>query len=109
MKPDGIGVHRVDLKDHLGGSLNNLRFSDATWESWLFQNSGFYTNRIRFSEMVELCRRAGFLCETTRVSRWEHLPIERSALAEPFRHLSESELLVNGFDIVIRSANRCAE
>ena len=35
---NGICVHRVDLKDHLGGGLNNLRFSEATWEgtiSWL--------------------------------------------------------------------------
>lgn len=27
LKPDGVSVHRVDLKDHLGGGLNNLRFS----------------------------------------------------------------------------------
>lgn len=27
-KPDGISSHTVDLKDHLGGSLNNLRFME---------------------------------------------------------------------------------
>lgn len=39
---NGICVHRVDLRDHLGGGLNNLRFSDATWEGKLCRSSGFY-------------------------------------------------------------------
>lgn len=29
LKKDGICSHRVDLKDHLGGGLNNLRFSSS--------------------------------------------------------------------------------
>ena len=35
LKPTGICVHRIDLKDHIGGALNNLRFSDLVWESSL--------------------------------------------------------------------------
>ena len=46
LKPTGSMIHRIDLRDHLGGKLNNLRFSRARWESDLFRNSGFYTNRI---------------------------------------------------------------
>lgn len=62
LKPDGICVHRVDLNDHLGGCLNNLRFTDAIWESVLFRESGFYANR----------------------------------------RLTDEDLLVSGFDLVLR-------
>lgn len=60
LKPNGVCVHRVDLKDHLGGSLNNLRFSESVWEGKIFSNSGFYTNRIRFNEIIAIFSNAGF-------------------------------------------------
>ena len=99
---NGICVHRVDLKDHLGGGLNNLRFSDATWEGKLFRSSGFYTNRIRFDEMLALFERAGFECHLPQVIRWEKLPTPRVKLHASFRHLPDEDLLVSGFDVVLR-------
>ncbi len=102
MKPDGVSVHRVDLRDHLGGSLNNLRFTGTTWEGDLFRKSGFYTNRIRFGEMVALFDRAGFDCQFPRVARWEALPTPKDKLDEAFRHLPDDDLLVSGFDVVLR-------
>jgi len=104
LKPDGVCVHRVDLKDHLGGGLNNLRFSDATWEGPLFRGSGFYTNRIRFGEMVAVFARAGFVCSLPRVIRWDSLPLPRSTLHDAFRHLPDDDLLVSDFDIVLKPA-----
>jgi len=102
MKPDGVSVHRVDLRDHLGGSPNNLRFTGATWEGNLFRRSGFYTNRIRFGEMVALFDRAGFDCQFPRVVRWCALPTPRAKLDEAFRYLPDDDLLVSGFDVVLR-------
>jgi SAM-dependent methyltransferase len=102
VKPGGVSVHRVDLKDHLGGGLNNLRFSETIWESPLFQSSGFYTNRIRFTEMVNLFEQTGFQCDVPRVACWERMPIKRDALAECFRNMPDSELTVSGFDVVLR-------
>lgn len=102
MKIDGISVHRVDLRDHLGGGLNNLRFTDATWEGDLFRNSGFYTNRIRFGEMVALFDRAGFDCQLSRVLRWDVLPTPRQRLDKAFQNLPDNDLLVREFDIVLR-------
>lgn len=99
---NGICVHRVDLQDHLGGGLNNLRFSDATWEGKLFRSSGFYTNRIRFGEMLALFERAGLECHLPRVRRWEKLPTPRVKLNASFRQLPEEDLLVSGFDVVLR-------
>jgi SAM-dependent methyltransferase len=102
LKPGGVGVHRVDLKDHLGGGLNNLRFSEARWEGALFRDAGFYTNRLRFREMVAVFDRAGFECTLPRVIRWSALPIARKDLAVPFRDLTDEDLLVSGFDLVLR-------
>ena len=99
---NGICVHRVDLKDHLGGGLNNLRFSDATWEGKLLRSSGFYTNRIRFGEMLALFERAGLECHLPRVIRWEKLPTPRVKLNASFRQLPDEDLLVNDFDVVLR-------
>ena len=102
LKPEGVCMHRVDLKDHLGGGLNNLRFSEKTWEGSLFRKSGFYTNRIRFAEMVRLFEETGFECHLPRIARWERLPTPRSCLSKPFQTLTDEELLVSGFDVVLR-------
>jgi SAM-dependent methyltransferase len=102
LKPDGAFSNHVDLKDHLGGALNNLRFRTSVWESPLFSNSGFYTNRIRYSEMLEEFRAAGFAIVWSRPASWDQLPTPRARLAEEFRGLSEDELRVSGFDVLLR-------
>jgi len=101
MKPGGVSVHRVDLKDHLGGGLNNLMFSEATWEGSLFRNSGFYTNRVRFSEMLVIFERAGFDCSLPRILNWEKLPTPKSKMDAQFSRLPDNDLLVSGFDVVL--------
>jgi SAM-dependent methyltransferase len=104
LRPDGVCVHRVDFKDHLGGGLNNLRFSEKTWEGSLFASSGFYTNRIRPQAMRAMFEAAGFSCEVTRIERWPEVPIDRRSMAEPFRHLPDEELRVSGMDFRLRHA-----
>ena len=102
LTPDGVASHRVDLKDHLGGSLNNLRFSERVWESDFFVQSGFYTNRIRFSNMIALFDEAGFIVDTSETRRWDQLPLNKNALSDDFSSLPENELIVSGFDILLR-------
>lgn len=102
LRRGGVSVHRVDLQDHLGGGLESLRFSDARWEGKLFSRSGFYTNRIRYTEMLSIFKRAGFDCQIARKISWDILPISRDALAVKFQQLPEEELLVRGFDVVLR-------
>jgi hypothetical protein len=99
---NGICAHRVDLKDCLGGGLDNLRFSDATWEGKFFRSSGFYTKRIRFSEILALLERAAFECHLPRVIRWEKLSAPRAKLNTSFRPLPDEDLLVSGFGVVLR-------
>ena len=103
MSSDGICSHRIDLKDHLGGALNNLRFSTNIWESKFFATSGFYTNRIRYSEMLQLFLRAGFSFEVTDARRWETLPTARNKLDQEFWDIPDDELCISGFDVLLRS------
>ena len=37
----GVSSHCVDLRDHLGGALNNLRFPESLWEQDAIANAGF--------------------------------------------------------------------
>lgn len=102
LKPGGIASHRVDLKDHLGGSLNNLRFADGVWESSLFAGAGFYTNRIRYTEMCRMFESAGFEVDVVGVDRWAELPLKRDSMNARFRTLPSDELCVQGFDVLLR-------
>jgi len=102
LRSGGICSHQVDLRDHLGGSLNNLRFSEKIWESELFASAGFYTNRIRYGRMLELFERAGFSVECTNVQRWETLPTPRRALSDEFAAIVDDDLRVSSFDVLLR-------
>jgi SAM-dependent methyltransferase len=101
VRTDGICSHRIDLQDHLGGGLNNLRFARQLWESDFMARSGFYTNRIRYSDMLELFDIAGFAASVVESQRWDKLPISTSCLSKEFKSLSEDELLVSAFDVLL--------
>ena len=100
-RPDGVSSHTVSITDILGGNLNDLRFSQKTWESDLMANSGFYTNRIRYNEFLQDFRDAGFVPQVYRTARWENLPTPRSKMAPEFASLPESDLQVSGFDVYL--------
>jgi SAM-dependent methyltransferase len=102
LRPTGICSHQVDLRDHLDGALNNLRFSEWIWESDFFAKSGFYTNRIRYSQMLDLFDQAGYKTKITKLQKWDVLPTPRAKLDESFRRLPEDDLLVSVFDVVMR-------
>jgi hypothetical protein len=100
--PDGVGSHHVDFKDHLQGSLNNLRFSERLWEKpWFAKHSGFYTNRLRFSAMMAAFEGAGFSVAVPERSRWTEAPLPRSAFSPSFRGLSDDDLLTSGAVFVL--------
>jgi hypothetical protein len=102
VRDDGISSHWVDLQDCLGGALSNLRFRESVWESPLMAGSGFYTNRIRYSEMLRLFREARFETEVVHLTRWDRLPTPRSKLWECFRDLPEEDLCVRCFHVILR-------
>lgn len=103
LKPGGAGSHVVDFKDHLGASLHNLRFGDPLWErAWFAKRSGFYTNRLRYSEVVAAFQAAGFTVETIARRLWEKAPLPRARLAKQFRGLSDEDLRIQGATLVTR-------
>jgi SAM-dependent methyltransferase len=97
----GVASHCVPIKDIIGGKLNDLRFSEGIWESPLMANSRFYTNRLRYSELLRLFREAGFEPEVVRKLRWETLPTPRRKMAKEFALLSEEDLQVSEFDVLL--------
>jgi hypothetical protein len=99
--PDGAGSHGIPIKDIIGGKLNDLRFSSRVWESSLMANSRFYTNRLRYFELLELFRQVGFKPEVTRELRWKSLPTPRQRMAKDFASLPDDDLLVAEFDVLL--------
>jgi SAM-dependent methyltransferase len=99
--PSGVCSHRIDLMDHLGGALNNLRFSRRVWESSFMTRSGFYTNRLRLSDMTSFFEEAGFRTSVLKVERWDTLPTSRRRMSAEFRVLPEEELRVSAFDVLL--------
>ena len=102
--PGGVGSHTIDLADHLDDALNNLRFSESIWESEWMAKSGFYTNRIRFAQMCDLMRAAGFVVDVTDTDRFARLPTPRASLTEPYASLPEQELLIRDFTVLVKPA-----
>jgi hypothetical protein len=98
----GFCVHVVDLKDHLSKSLNNLRFREQIWESDFFSSSGFYTNRIQCAAMLSIFEASKFHSTVIRTEIWDSLPISRKSLAPPFNSLSNEELNVSEFVVLLR-------
>jgi SAM-dependent methyltransferase len=102
IRNNGVCSHQIDLKDHLSSSLNNLRFPENMWESDLMSRSGFYTNRIRYSEMLDLFRSASFEPEVIEKKCWPRLPLPRSKLSKSFRIISDDELCINDFSVLLK-------
>lgn len=104
LTPGGICSHSIDLRDSMGSQkLNHFRFSSRLWESKFMASSGFYTNRIRYSEMVELFKLAGFMVEVINIQYFKEKVISRSALAKEFQNLSDDDLSISGFDVLLRA------
>ena len=102
IRNDGVLSHCIDLRDHLGGALNNLRFSERLWESDFMAKSGFYTNRIRYFQMLRIFEQAGFNAEATIIETWDKLPISRSKLSHNFKGLSDEDLQIAVFDVLLK-------
>jgi SAM-dependent methyltransferase len=100
--PEGATIHSVDLRDTMGQSLHHLRFKRTTWESDWFRNAGFYTNRLRVSELMRLSREAGFEAELDEVNRWPALPLPRCKMQPEYQAMPDEELLVATIRIILR-------
>lgn len=102
LRPTGLSCHTVDLADHFEHALHNLRFSEGIWESDFMTKSGFYTNRLRRCEMMELFRKAGFDPHEVWTHSWpEGLPTPREKFHPYFQQFSDEELSLTSFAVVL--------
>ena len=99
-KPGDVSSHRIDLRDHLSKNLHSLRFSRDLWESTWFAKSGFYTNRLRASEIVNTFSEAGFILLDKEFDYWDNIPLNRKYIHPEFDHISDTELRIYGMDIL---------
>jgi len=104
VRSGGACSHQVDLQDHLGGALNNMRIATRWWEAEWMARSGFYTNRMRMAEMLGAFEAAGFTVADLSTLKWDTLPTPRRAFAPEFRALPEEELLIRSFTVTLRAA-----
>ena len=104
LKQNSFSSHRVDLRDHLGGNLNNLRFSEELWEGDLFSSSGFYTNRLRINEILDIFRSEGFEIITINKKNWDLLPINLRKIHRSIQYKNVDELKTFSFDILVKSS-----
>lgn len=98
LRPGGFMSHTIDFEDHLGHSLNSLRFSQAFWEGKVVRNAGFYTNRMRVQDFCTLFDRLGFQRDVQEFKTWDKMPLEASRLHPQFQR--RQDLLVKGADLV---------
>jgi methyltransferase family protein len=93
--------HQIDFQDHLGHSLHSLRFPRRVWESALFRESGFYTNRLRPSQMRRHFVDAGFRIASWQDECWPAVPLARARLDAEFASLSDRDLTVRSSFVVL--------
>jgi SAM-dependent methyltransferase len=93
LKPGALSSHNIDYQDHLDGALNNLRFSDQVWESALFSESGFYTNRIPAVTMHRMFKTAGFEIRQEGFGKWPALPTPRKNMHADYRSYRDADLM----------------
>jgi hypothetical protein len=73
---NGAISQNIDLMDHLDYSLNSLRFSKKVWESDFFTKSGFYTNRLRCSQIIKYFEDNDFVITYQDNGKWPDYPID---------------------------------
>lgn len=103
LRASGVAAHQIDFRDHLQAALNNLRFSERTWESTWMSRSGFYTNRIPWPEMRRRFEAAGFAVQVIATQTWpDGIPTPQRKMAPPFRDLPPEDLMTWGVLTVLR-------
>ncbi|MDO9091983.1 MAG: hypothetical protein Q8R98_10730 [Rubrivivax sp.] len=88
----------MNLRAYVVGPAN----SDSQQE-WMAR-SCFYANRLRYREIIEHFKQAGFTVQRIERRRWSALPLRRGALTPAFRQLHDDELRTKEFDVVLRPA-----
>lgn len=68
LKPGGLMIHKIDLRDHYNFNkpLMFLKYSKKTWENWMTKEGYSYTNRLRADDIIKMVKYEGFKVVKTR-------------------------------------------
>ena len=66
------------------------------------RDSGFYTNRLRYPDIISRCEAAGLETKVPRLLAWPSPPIARRRLDAAFAQISDEDLAVCAFDLILR-------
>lgn len=102
MKKGGFMIHQADLRDCFGGRKNQLRFSEEEWENDVHYRMDNYTNRLSCSQMLAVFERNGFRIADVKKRYFKKCPIKRNQLAKEFQMISEEELMIRGFVVLLK-------
>lgn len=94
--------HSFDLRDHLGGQKNHLRFPKEKWESDLYRQMPNYVNRLSLSQVKDIFEKAGFEIVSCDVEKYDKMPISRGKLDKKFAGMTDDELMAARAWIVVR-------
>ncbi len=67
-------------------------------------NSGFYANKLRYSQLLELFKEVSFATEVVEIGRWDSLPTPKPKLSKEFDNLSDEELNIYNFSVILQLA-----
>lgn len=90
---DGIGLHGIDLHDHLGGRLRHLGFGPSFWEGPAVARAALYCNRLGLSEHLAAFRAEGFVPEVTARLVWDTAPLPPGGRHPSLKRSTEDDLV----------------
>lgn len=103
LKWGGSSYHVVDLKDHLGGSKNNLRFPESVWEDETHYRMDNYTNRLSCTEICQICSEIGFKVNVMdKMMMEKKFIIDRKKIDPMFQKMTDEDLKMGAFVMVLK-------
>lgn len=102
MKVGSKSSHHIDLKDMLFGRFDHLIVKSKIWESKIIKSCFFYTNRLRKSSIIDICKSVGF--EVDIITEWqlENIKYDRAIFCEEFNKISIEDLQCSGVHLVLK-------
>jgi len=68
----------------------------------LFHNSGFYTNRILYREILEIFKITEFEIVKLHPTEWSEMLTPKKKMAKKFKYLADEDLIVKTFGVLLK-------
>jgi SAM-dependent methyltransferase len=108
-KPDGFGIHEIDLRDHFfqATPLRLLRYPDWLWNLMTWNRPG-YTNRFLLTDYLEIFKASGFLIKKLASTREYEGELSGLKMARKFKGYSYNEMKTLAFWVLLQKEDGSA-